>query len=300
MRFATLAFVDNNVEAPEFTGAEPKTVADLMVSPNNPPWNGWMAMGVWILSVLFILVVPLVFLAPYLVSKHIDFKDRQAVQDFIFTDPTAILLQLAPVIVAHILTFAVAWAVVTRFGKYSFRQTLGWRMGGFHVWQAIAITVGFYAVAFVLLKIFGDVENDFDRLLKNSQTAIYLVAFFATFTAPIVEELVYRGIVYSAFQRRFGVPIAVIFATVLFTAVHVPQYSQNGVPDYASVLTLLLLSLVLTLVRARTGNLLPCVVLHTVFNGTQSLFLILQTLYGNTDVTHPAPDPTGFIFHLLK
>jgi membrane protease YdiL (CAAX protease family) len=39
---------------------------------------------------------------------------------------------------------------------------------------------------------------------------------------------------------------------------------------------IVLLSLVLTLIRVWTGNLLPCIILHTVFNGSQSLLLLLQ------------------------
>jgi len=37
-----------------------------------------------------------------------------------------------------------------------------------------------------------------------------------------------------------------------------------------------LLSVSLTLVRARTGNLLPCYVMHLVFNGIQGVFLVVE------------------------
>jgi len=143
--------------------------------------------------------------------------------------------------------------------------------------------------------IFGHVNNDFERLINNSRAAVYLVAIFATFTAPLVEELVYRGLLYSAFQRRFGMAVGVILVTLLFTLVHVPQYSLNGHPDMAAIVTLLLLSLTLTLIRAGTGNLLPCIVLHTIFNGVQSVLLILQPFLESPETT---PDPTGLI-HLL-
>ena len=89
--------------------------------------------------------------------------------------------------------------------------------------------------------------------------------------------------------------MAVAFVTLLFTLVHVPQYSLNGHPDMAAIVTLLLLSLTLTLIRAGTGNLLPCIVLHTIFNGVQSVLLILQPFLESPETT---PDPTGLI-HLL-
>jgi len=269
-----------------------------MITPNNPPWNGWVAIGYWVLSVIFIVVVPSAFLIPYVVSQGIDLKNREALLSFIYNDPTAIVLQLAPVILAHILTIGAGWFIVTRFNRYSFRETLGWKMGGFRWWHAIALTIAFYALGFLMTSIFGRVENEFEKLITGSRTAVYLVAFLATFTAPLVEEVVYRGVVYSAFQRKFGIAVAIIVVTVLFTVVHVPQYSQNNVPDLASVFTLLLLSLALTLIRARTGNLLPCVVLHTIFNGLQSLALILEPFFQSAP--EPTVNPTGFLIHLLK
>jgi membrane protease YdiL (CAAX protease family) len=269
-----------------------------MITPNNPPWNGWVALGYWLLSVLFIVFVPAVFLFPYVASQGLDLRDQQAILEFVRTDHTAIILQLAPVILAHILTIAAGWFIVTRFNRYSFRETLGWKMGGFKWWHAVALTIGFYALALLMTGIFGKVENEFEKLIAGSRTAVYLVAFLATFTAPLVEEVVYRGVVYSAFQRKFGITVSVIIVTILFTVVHVPQYSQNNVPDLASVFTLLLLSLSLTLIRAWTGNLLPCIVLHTIFNGLQSLALVLEPYFQTTP--DPTIGPTGFLIHLLK
>lgn len=257
-------------------------------TPDNPPWNGWVAMGVWVMSVLFVLFVPWIFLGPYLIKQDVDLRNQTALLEFIKSDPTAIILQLAPVILVHALTFLVAWFVVTRFNTYSFRKTLGWKMNGFRIWHAILITVGFYAVALALVSALGDVENEFEQLLKV-RTAVYLVAFFATFTAPLVEEVVYRGLLYSAFQRRIGITASVIFVSVLFTIVHVPQYSMGVTPDYAPIIALFLLSVALTVLRAWTDNLLPCVVLHTVFNGIQSAVLLLEPYLKSLE---PVIEPT--------
>ena len=270
-----------------------KLAQELYPTPNNPPWNILVAIGIWILSVAFVLAIPMLFLAPYLLRQGFDFKDRERLRAFMFTDPTAVVLQLAPIILAHGLTLLIAWFVVTKFNTYSFRQTLGWTMNGFKVWHAVVITFGFYAVAIILASLFGDVENEFELLIKNSRYAVYLVAFFATFTAPLVEEVVYRGLLYSAFQRRFGEILAVVAVTLLFTAVHVPQYSVETNPDYATVISLLLLSLTLTVIRARTDNLLPCIVLHTIFNGIQSVMLLAEPYLRSLE---PVVEPTKAFF----
>lgn len=287
--FAKLTFVQNiNDEAIDL--ADPSENGNLIepeqFSANNPPWNGWVATGVWLLSVLLIIFVPLVFLAPYLASRGVSFSDNDELKTFVFTDPTAIVLQLAPVILAHLLTLLIAWLVITRNRTYSFREMLGWQWGGFKWWHAVLLLVVFFFFAAAMVNIFGDVENDFEKLIANSRIAVFLIAFFATFTAPLVEEVVYRGLLYSAFQRRFGMVLAVLFVTVLFTIIHVPQYSMDNVPDYATIAALLAISLGLTLVRAATGNLLPCFVLHTLINGIQAALLIAQPY-----LPHTSPNP---------
>ena len=93
--------VDNNLSNEEWVPPlPPEKILPPVMSPDNPPWNGWVAVAVWIISILLIIFVPLVFLAPYMLSKGLNFYDSKAVNEFIFTDPTAIILQLAPIILA--------------------------------------------------------------------------------------------------------------------------------------------------------------------------------------------------------
>jgi hypothetical protein len=129
-------------------------------------------------------------------------------------------------------------------------------------------------------------------MLQSSRSAVYIVAFIATFTAPIVEEVVYRGVLYSAFQRTLGVPAAFIIVTFMFAVVHVPQYY----PSFPTIFLLTLLSLILTGIRVKTGNLLPCIILHTVFNALQSGFLLLEPVITKSG----SADSAATFLHLIK
>ncbi|MEO7660726.1 MAG: CPBP family intramembrane glutamic endopeptidase, partial [Pyrinomonadaceae bacterium] len=133
---------------------------------------------------------------------------------------------------------------------------------------------------------------DLIRILRSSRAALYVVAFVATFTAPIVEEVVYRGVLYSAFMRKFGVTIAFMVVTILFALVHIPQYY----PSFSTILLLTLLSVILTAVRVKTNNLLPCIILHTLFNGLQSILLIAEPYFKSPEVL----DPAIGLFQLIK
>ncbi len=264
-----------------------------MPEPNNPPWGAWAAIAVWMSSVLFILIIPTLFLLPYLASVKPPITESELIIEFAKSDPTAVLLQIVAVIPAHILTLLLAWLVVTRGFKYSFREMLGWSGGGRRLWLSYPlILAAFFLIAAIVGHFYPEQENDLLRVLASSRSAVYIVAFLATFTAPIVEEVVYRGVLFSAFQRTFGVPLAFVFVTFLFAAVHVPQYY----PSYTTIFLLVLLSLTLTGLRVVSKNLLPCIILHTIFNGIQSILLIAQPWF-----EHPATqEQTASFLNLFK
>ncbi|HVE58502.1 MAG TPA: type II CAAX endopeptidase family protein [Pyrinomonadaceae bacterium] len=237
-----------------------------IITPNNPPWNGWIAFGVWVLSVLAIIVFPIFFIVPYvLMNKEISLETFA-------TDSTAIFLNLVAIVPAHLFTLAVAWFVATKNNKFSIKDTLGLSSGGFRWWYYPVILICFFAAAAGVSHFIPEGDNDLLRILRSSRMAVFAIVILATFTAPLVEEVVYRGILYSAFQRRVGVAWAVVIVTLMFAAVHVPQYW--GSPG--TILLICLLSLVLTLIRVKTDNLLPCIIMHTIFNGIQSLLLIAE------------------------
>lgn len=292
--FAKLIFVQNEEQetndynqplAPELE--KQHAAIDSYMTPNNPPWNTLEAFGIWLLSILCIFFFPVVFILPYIL-KH-GANSLQTLQ----TDPTAIVLQIVAIIPAHILTIAAAWFVATQANKFSFKETLGWSWGGSRWWNYLVILIAFFTLAGVVNYFIPEQDNDLLRVLRSSRAAVYAVAFMATFTAPIVEEVVYRGILYSALQRSIGIKWAVFIVTALFASVHFLQYW--GSPG--TILLICLLSLILTLVRVRTNNLLPCIVLHTAFNGIQSVFLILEPYLQNLSKTQEQP---AFIFHLFK
>ena len=264
--------------------AQAEDILEHTPTPDNPPFGAAEAIGLWIASVFLILLIPSFFLLPYLALQDPPLIDAQDIVEFAKTDATSIFLQIVGIIPAHILTLGLAWIIVTRGKRYSFRETLGWERGGFRWWHYVVILGGFMVVAAGVNAYFPEQENELLRILKSSRSAVYIVAFIATFTAPIVEEVVYRGVVYSAFQRKFGISAAFGFTTLLFAVVHVPQYY----PSYSTIFLLFLLSMTLTAIRVKTANLLPCIVLHTLFNGFQSLLLVAEPYFTDEQVNEKA------------
>jgi membrane protease YdiL (CAAX protease family) len=244
------------------------------INPNNPPWGLLAAFLIWLASVLLLFGMAFVFLVPYAALKSPG-MDRQALAEFLATDKTALLLTVLSAIPAHLLTLGIIWAVVTHFGKRPFWRALGWSRGkGFGIWMSAGLAALLYVIAISMIYAFGLEETDtaLARIVSSSRAAAIAIAFMAVVTAPLVEELVYRGVLYSALQKTAGRTWAIAGVLMLFTLIHVPQYW----PNYGAIAAVGLLSVSLTLVRAYTGRLLPCFIMHLVFNGIQSALILFE------------------------
>ncbi len=257
-----------------------------IIDPDSPHWSIFAATGIFLLSVFLIGLMAVIAVGLYAVFKGFPQAAGELVKD-----PIAIIVNLAAIFPAHFLTILAAWLLVTRGGKQPFFRTLGWDWKNFGFWSCLGITIALYGIGIGIISILGEQENELIRILQSSRTAVYLTAIMASFTAPMVEEVVYRGILYPAFRKTFNAPVAVIAVTALFALVHVPQY----LPSYGTILIICLLSLVLTLIRAWTGSLLPCFVIHTFFNGIQSILLIAQPYFERIS----APEVKPAIIKLL-
>jgi CAAX protease family protein len=244
------------------------------IDPNNPPWGLLAAFLIWLASVLLLIGMAIVFVVPYAATKA-GTVSREELGQFLTTDKTAVLLTVLSGIPAHLLTLGIIWAVVTHFGKRPFWRTLGWTRGkGFGFWTSAGLAALLYVIGILMIYVFGQQETDtaLGKIIESSRAAALAIAFMAVVTAPITEELVYRGVIYSALQKVGGRVWAVVGVMLLFTLIHVPQYW----PNYGVIAAICLLSISLTLVRAYTGRLLPCFIMHIVFNGIQSAIIIFE------------------------
>ena len=290
---------DPAIVAEHFQTEQPTQVPN---QTNQAWWNVFKAFMAWALSVACLLFVPLILVVPYLIYLSMSGAGAEATPDILMKDKTFIFLSILGVIPAHILTLFAAWALQTSWGKTPFFQSL--RMSwppSISPWLAVVLCA---VTAVVLLGIGGLVttfvgggKTDLDILIESSFQARVATAALAVLTAPLVEEIIYRGMLYPAIQRVLGMGWAVAVVTAMFAGVHVYQYRTNiGV-----IVVITMLSLTLTLVRALTDRLLPAVVIHLIFNGIQAVILLVYPFLEKPKVTPPPTVPAliEFIRHLI-
>ena len=89
-----------------------------------------------------------------------------------------------------------------------------------------------------------------------------LLALLVVCVAPIVEELVFRGVLLSGLANRMRVGWAIVASAIIFGCVHLPDFKFEWYP----VPALVLLGLVLAWLRVRTRSLWPSITLHATNN----------------------------------
>lgn len=92
--------------------------------------------------------------------------------------------------------------------------------------------------------------------------------FLATFAAPITEELLFRGWIYTSLRRTLGVAFAILIVSVLFACAH-----WESTHFYA--LAVFPVGLALAYVRERTGSVAASITFHALYNGIASVLIFL-------------------------
>ena len=221
-------------------------------------------------SVALTLGVPIVFGLAYLIAKMIQTR-QPPTQETLMQDVGFVLISIGSTLPAHVLTLLICWLVVTSGGKRPFLETISWGTPSRkELFYAIALAGLMTAAAIVFERLLPHRETDLEKWLKLGYSVRVMVAILAVVTAPLVEEIVYRGVLYAGIERDWGKVAGVVVVTFLFALVHAPQYWGS----YAAITSILTLSLALTLLRALTGKLLPCVIAHLVYNGIQAAALL--------------------------
>jgi hypothetical protein len=254
-----------------------------------------MALLGWFASVALLLFVPLLTALPYLVYRAANGLGME--DSMLRTDPHFIFFSVLGVIPAHLLTFLVAWLIVTRVRRYPFWKTLGWDWpANFGIWKSIGVALVLLAVAAAVTYFIGGPKTELEEMINSSYRTRVLTAVLAATTGPLIEEVIYRGVLFAALRRFIGVIATVLIVSILFAGVHVFQYWSN----VWVIAVISLLSLTLTLVRAYSGSLLPPFVIHFVFNGIQSVLLVIEPFFEKPEQTVPEPLPAYLVSTLFK
>lgn len=177
-------------------------------------------------------------------------------------------------------SFLMAWVLSKRRGSGSLAADVGLIVRGRH-WWGIPAGMGVQVViSLVTLPLIvwlfpdGPPEQGVAEIAGQSKTVVDQLAVFiaVAVAAPIVEEVIFRGMLLSVLARKMPAWAAIVVSAAVFGAVHL--FDPNAI---AVVPGLFLVGVVLAWAAIRTGDLSLPIALHSGIN----LFAAIGILYGD-------------------
>lgn len=154
------------------------------------------------------------------------------------------------------------------------------------IWIAAGLVGLFVAlIGISLLQTMLGIESAQHTLLERGVQTPELLLVMVPLSILLVgpgEELLFRGIIQQLLRLRFGVPVGITIASVIFAVAHVGSLTGEGL--VATLVTYVVLSLVLGVSYEYSENLVVPAVIHGLFNAIQFLALYWAITSGNVPI----------------
>lgn len=224
-------------------------------------WPDLLVFGAFfVLTAVFL--PSLAFLLFRLFEPGLQFRDLSGVQ--------AIVIQA----LMNLVLVAFIVLRVRSFGR-PVPETLRWISAPAYPATRMVVAGAILAVTVMVISRFlpESPSSELEKLLATTASYILFVLFGIVF-APVCEEIIFRGFLFTALVDTCGVKAAILITAAIFAILHVPLRMDN----LPSIPVIFGAGLIFTLVRHRSGSVIPSVMMHTFYNATIFAISALATL----------------------
>jgi uncharacterized protein len=177
--------------------------------------------------------------------------------------PTSIRTLAVALVASWVAYMSMLWVVSQRVGSGDFRDLLAVPIGV--LTQLVVVPVVYVPLRGVWPATFTDdrlEERTRDLIEVAGDTSVLLLILLVVVGAPVVEELVYRGLIQRSLAARISDPLALVAASAWFAVIHFQLLEMPG---------LFVAGLVFGACLLVTGRLATAMVAHAAFNATALL-----------------------------
>jgi membrane protease YdiL (CAAX protease family) len=232
----------------------------------TPVFSGLDVLLIFVAGIVLVAIVPAVALiAAHMLPRYAGVPLTSLAKNAVILIPAQAVAYLLLVAFIHLLMIARHDRGLTDVIPFAWPRKS---------WLALAGGAVVLAIAVLLLESVLPVPKDLPMYeLFKTRSSAFVMLVFAVLVAPIVEELLFRGLLYPVLNRSLGVPAALVLTSIGFALLHASQLALAWAP----LLTLFLVGMVLTLVRARYQSVLASTLVHMTYNATLFTVILLQT-----------------------
>ncbi|MEN6668868.1 CPBP family intramembrane glutamic endopeptidase [Psychrobacter sp. B38] len=205
-------------------------------------------------------------------------KNTTAADVFFFGSNNGTVVSCS-VIISCVLLVAISVAIIRLRGGRS-RQYLALKPFSWAVSiRMLGLLLIFMIVSQVLTYFLDETPLAFVDPLYQSVSSVWLLVLAMVIVAPLYEELVFRGVLWSAITEQFtdssvryhGELVASVVTSLIFAVIHL----QYGLYEIS---TIVILALIFCYARFRSGSLLLPMLLHVVNNGVAMWQYLAQSV----------------------
>lgn len=209
----------------------------------------------------------LIFVAPNLVLLGI--AGVAAVETVVTDSTTMIVLNLVVGLVLQVVVFALALLPLLAAGRPFARlwgptRTTG-AMVGLGVVAGLVVAIVSYTLNAIAVLVAG-VEDPVEQQLLQDALAgglpLLVVALLAVVVAPVVEEVIFRGVLFRALADRINLPVGLVLSAAIFALIHIEVVLSQPF----ALVGLFAVGFLLAWAYHLTGNLTVPILGHAVFN----------------------------------
>lgn len=148
---------------------------------------------------------------------------------------------------------------------------------GVGLWIAVFIAAS--AAGELVARLVGLADTDEasnTQILTDNEGSLWVIGIILCVVvgAPLVEELLFRGLILRAFEKSFGSVVGIAVSTAIFAVLHVVA---GATWDETLVLwaSIGMVGLVLAIGTVKIGRLGPAIIAHMLFNGVATAVTLL-------------------------
>ena len=254
--------------------------AQLSSRPEYPPdlqitWS-WAHFVIFIFFSFISLVIIQGFLALAVLPRDQKLTPKQ-MEQFLLSKPQ---FAIGSMLIWYAVVFFFLYVTLSLLRGHPFWECLGWRKiraaANGKVRNPLVFVLGGCGLSLLVALLTSRMKTPdqmpIEELFKFRSTAFLFMAM-AVLVAPLVEETLFRGYLYPLFARSFGVTPSILITGTLFGLMHGAQLGWTA----GLVTVLIIVGIVFTFVRARTGSVFASYLMHLGYNSLIAVAAIVST-----------------------
>jgi membrane protease YdiL (CAAX protease family) len=177
--------------------------------------------------------------------------------------PSQVQVAIPGQIIAYSLWLAAVW-ILLRTPTTNFWQSVKWNWPDGGPWIYLALGPGLALATGLIASLLHakNIQNGLMEQLLADPVGCRLLVLFGITGAPLIEELLFRGIILPVAIRSLGTAAGLLVTSIPFSVMHGPMYDWS----WQHLFLLVLVGVAFGMVRIRSNSTLASTVTHGAYN----------------------------------